>query len=121
MKFVPELTEAQREYLQTVWKTSPNRRESHRAHAILLSSQGYQIDTLAEIFDVHRNTISYWLDRWLDSREDLSDLRLEDAPRPGRPLSYSPRQQQVLLEAIEREPRNVSQALGQVKKKRVSR
>lgn len=121
MKFIPELTDEEQEYLQELHKSSSVHRVRERAHAILLSSRGYTIDALADIFTAHRNTVSEWLDLWLLHEGELQELSLEDAPRSGRPLSFTEEQKQVLLNEIGEEPRSLRQVLVDVKKKRQSR
>lgn len=47
---------------------------------LLLSSKGYPIAKLQDIFEVDRDTISIWLDRF----ERQGIVGLEDMPRSGR-------------------------------------
>jgi len=35
-----------------------------RAHATLLSDRGYAVDRIADIYEVDRESVSTWLDRW---------------------------------------------------------
>jgi len=113
MKFVRDLTLEQQQELQALVKSSPTFRVRQRAHAILLSARGYAIDALADIFSAHRNTISEWIDAWEDSGVDS----LEDAPRSGRPPLLGPDGEKVLLDALEINPRSVTQAIRAVKKR----
>ena len=113
MKFVRDLAIEQQQQLQSLVKTSPTFRVRQRSHAILLSARGYTIETLADIFSAHRNTISEWIDAWEDSGVDS----LEDAPRSGRPPLLGPEGETVLLEALEVNPRSITQAIGAVKKR----
>ncbi len=39
-----------------------------RAHAVLLSSKGYSLAQIADVFDVQYQTISRWIDGWEFSR-----------------------------------------------------
>lgn len=121
MKHVASLSEEHRESLQSLMKRSPNHRVRQRAHAILLSARGYSIETLSDIFEAHRNTISDWLDLWQAEGVGALESALEDAPRSGRPRSTTAEQESVLLEAIEENPRDICRALRSVKKKLVSR
>ena len=52
-----------------------------RAHGILLSSKGYSIDEIADILEVHRNSVSSWIQAW--ERAGVSELF--DKPRSGAP------------------------------------
>src|SRR5688500_5591537 len=106
MKFVRELRVEQQQELQSLVKTSPTYRVRQRAHAILLSSRGYTVETLSDIFSVHRTTISEWIDGW-----HLSGVgSLDDAPRSGRPPILRPEEEQVLLDHLEINPRSITEA-----------
>lgn len=56
-------------------------REALRAHMILLSSRGYSVPQIAEIYDCDRDTVRAWIKRYLGKGID----GLRDAKRPGRP------------------------------------
>ena len=79
-KFVKELTEAQRQELNAVMNTG-NRQLRTRAHTILLSSRKFSIDEIANIYEVDRDTVSLWLDRWEKTGLD----GLKDQAGRGRP------------------------------------
>ena len=111
-KYVSSLSEAQQSELQQLIKTSPDHRVRQRAHAIMLSGRNYSIETLADIFSVHRNTISEWIDSW----QQTGVASLSDAPRSGRPPLLSQEQQKVLLEEIDKNPRGLTEAIRAVKK-----
>lgn len=64
-KFVNELSNEQREELRQAMKTG-NEQVRRRAHAVLLSARGYTIDQIADIYEVDRDRVSHWLDRWED-------------------------------------------------------
>ena len=113
MKFAHKLPVEQQQELQTLVKTSPTYRVRQRAHAILLSSRGYAIDELSDIFSVHRTTISEWIDSW----HKTGVASLEDAPRSGRPPMLTPKQEQILLDCLEINPRSITEALRAVKKR----
>jgi transposase len=80
------LNEADKSRLDQIRKTDIRYRVRDRAHALLLSSQGKKIKELALIFEVDRDTIASWFDRW----ESGSYKGLEDALHPGRPPKLSP-------------------------------
>lgn len=79
MKFVKPLTPAEQVTLQEALKYGPSARVRQRAHAIYLSSKGFKILQLVEIFEVDRDTLSGWLDQW----EGQGLVGLYDAPRAG--------------------------------------
>ena len=74
-------------------RRSPVFRVRQRAHAILLSAKDYRIDQLVDIFEVDRDTITRWLDRWDEDRFD----GLEDAPRSFAPALDSGRGRRLEL------------------------
>ena len=60
---------------------SNNYREISRCRAMMLSHKGYTMNELADIFEVDRDTISSWYDRY----ESQGISGLADAPKSGRP------------------------------------
>ncbi len=63
-RFIKPLSKAQEQRVKHIRDTGRTKRIRHRAHAILLSQDGREIREIAEIFQVDRNTVSNWLDRW---------------------------------------------------------
>jgi hypothetical protein len=80
-KFVESLTDEERQRLKEIHKTDANWRTRMRAHAILLSDKGFELNQLATIFDADRDAVSQWLDWWAEYRFE----GLSDDPRSGRP------------------------------------
>ncbi len=81
MKFVRELTEAERQTLWDAARYAPWARFRQRAHAVYLSGKGYCLDQLVDIFTVDRDTVSNWSNAW----ESSGLLGLRDQIHPGRP------------------------------------
>jgi hypothetical protein len=81
MKYIKSLSDEEREYLLKLIKTSTNHRTRQRAHAIILSEKKFPVETISSIFDVHRDTVSRWIDVW--QYQGVNGLY--DAPKPGRP------------------------------------
>ena len=81
MKFIENLDEEQKKYLNDLLKHSSIYRMRQRAHALLLSDKKYSIDAIADIFEVHRDTVSRWFEHW--NKQGVDGLK--DAPKPGRP------------------------------------
>lgn len=79
IRLIPE----EKDRLEQIRKTDERYRVRDRAHALVLSSQGKKIKELALIFDVDRDTVSSWFDRW----ESGSYEGLADAPHTGRPTN----------------------------------
>jgi transposase len=80
-KFVDPLSDAQRERLKDIHKTDANARIRMRAHAILLSDKRYSIDQISDIYEVDRDRVAEWVNRWSERQFD----GLADDPRSGRP------------------------------------
>ncbi len=115
MKFIPPLTPAQKCALQELHKSGPAHRERQRAQAVLLSSRGYKIDQLADLFECDRDTISQWLDAFLGG----GAAALGDAPRPGRPPKIEGAALEVVREAVEHPTPNLKATLLDTLKKTV--
>lgn len=81
MKYVQQLSKEEKEFLLRLLKSSPHHRTRQRAHAIILSEKKMPVETLSGIFEVHRDTISRWIDVW----EEKGINGLYDSPKPGRP------------------------------------
>jgi len=80
-KFVSPLGPDQVQFLEALAEGDPSRRVRMRAHSLLLSSRGTSIDEIARIYQVHRDTVSSWLDRFAHHGVD----GLGDKPRSGGP------------------------------------
>lgn len=85
MRFIKDITALEKEELERLLKESTSFRERHRAQALLLSSQGYRITQLTSIFDVDRDTVSAWLNRFELNRT----TGLKDGKGRGRPKKVS--------------------------------
>ncbi|MDP3022786.1 MAG: helix-turn-helix domain-containing protein, partial [Sulfuricurvum sp.] len=106
LKFVKTISEEIKEQLNQMYASHPNFRVRQRAHAILLSSKGYPIAKLQDIFEVDRDTISIWLDRF----ERQGIVGLEDMPRSGRTPIYTDEEITLFKELIDKEPRQIKKA-----------
>lgn len=80
-RFIASLTETQRTELREVMRSHPNARTRMGALAILLSTRGYAIDRIADLYDIDRGSVSTWLDRW----EQEGTAGLEERPRRSWP------------------------------------
>jgi transposase len=106
LRFVQSISEEVKEQLREMYVTHPNFRVRQRAHAILLSSKGYPIAKLQDIFDVDRDTVSIWLDRF----ECQGIIGLENIPRSGRTPIYTDEDITLFKELIDKEPRQIKKA-----------
>lgn len=95
MRYI-QLTSEQSQQLTQLYKTSTDYRERQRAHALLLSQRNYTIPDLADLFEVDRDTVSRWMDRWQEWLLKANQpLALLDEPRSGRPAILSTTQKKV--------------------------
>ena len=81
-KFI-ELDKVQKITLQEGHKNSKAKTFQERCHCLVLSSQGYQVKELAEIFRVSENCIYTWFKRW--EKGGLVGLR-DKAGRGRKPI-----------------------------------
>jgi len=81
MIYIKEISAEERKSLEDMKKNHPNYMPRMRAHAVLLSASGFDLQELCEIFGVCRQTIATWLHAW--SRGGINALL--DKPRSGRP------------------------------------
>jgi transposase len=106
LKFVQPLSEVAQQELQKTYQNHSNFKVRQRAHAILLNHQGYTINQLQAIFQINRDYISCWIDRY--NTQGIQGL--EDLPRSGRPLIYTADEIEILKAKIGEEPRQIKQA-----------
>lgn len=112
-KFVRPLSQADREFLQEVWREHSTFTVRCRAHAVLLSAEGYTVKDLQKVFDIRKATALAWIDRWEERGRD----GLEDDPRPGGPPILNQEEQEVLLEELQRYPRQPKRIIAAVKQR----
>jgi len=75
--------------LEDLVRRTPLAKERCRAQAVLWLAEGLSAEQVAETFQVSRQTVYNWVNRFL-RRDDLElRARLLDAPRPGRPPSIA--------------------------------
>ena len=85
-----------------------SRRVRMRAHSILLSGNGSSMDAIAQIYQVHRDTVSSWINRWTTN----GVAGLDDRPRRGGPRKLSEPEQQVAKALIQSYPHAPKMVLG---------
>ena len=113
MKFVKPLAQDDINQLKELIKTSTTFRIRQRAHTILLSAKRYKIDTLADIFDVDRDTISQWIKNW----ECAGIGGLSDQAKPGRPSKMSSQESEQALKIILESPQQIKTAIPKIYEK----
>ena len=110
LRFAAPLDEETARRLRDVMRTSPVFRVRPRAHAVPLSAKGYSIERLADIFEVDRDTVTRWLNRWGEDRLD----GLGDAPRSGRPRLIRPEQGPGVLNEVQADPRQLKAVVARL-------
>jgi transposase len=93
--------------LEDVVLHTPWAKERCRAQAVLWLAEGLPAEQIAETFQVSRQTVYNWAERFRQ-REGL-DLRarLFDAPRPGRPASIAEMIDPVIEALFAQDPRDL--------------
>ncbi len=113
MRFIPSLSESDREQLTGLLKDNDAHSVRRRAHSILLSADGFTIDEIARIYQIHRDTVGTSFDRW----EKDGVAGLFDEPRSGRPPKLSDDEAAELVKLLKKEPRSIKKALATTKEK----
>src|SRR5215210_1746835 len=98
-RFIGELNAEQREELRRAMKTG-NEQVRRRAHAVLLSARGYSVGQIADIYEVDRDTVMHWLDRW----EDKGAASLHDQAGRGRKPILNEKEQKQALKIVAQDP-----------------
>lgn len=106
MKQVRALSEHELITLEEAFKNHPKHRCRIRAHAIINSYHGFSIKQIAQILLVKGETVSSWLDQWLDHGIAF----LYDSKRTGRPKIYNSFENQRLKELVDDEPYQLKHA-----------
>ena len=107
-RFVPPLSEEERRQLAGLHRTGRSHRVRQRAHAVLLSAQGYTLDQAAEILRVDRDAVSRTLDRW--QRGGVAAL--QEGARPGRPPKVDAALAAEVLSAAAEQPASLRRTLA---------
>jgi len=111
-KFIKTLDDNDYHQLVENYQTSDNFRVRNRSHAILLSFQKYPIDEIAGICQVHRTTVSIWIDNW----NKFGSQGLEDGERTGRPPILTLEEQDQAFAAAIENPKFPHRQLNEIKR-----
>jgi len=101
-RYISPLSKTQLYELEELRKGSSEAKTRSRAHAIVLSSEGFTIEELMEIFKVKRDTISRWLNNW----EQCGLKGLHDKVRSGRIPVLNEDEKNVLKKLIKENSRS---------------
>lgn len=119
MKFISPLEAAEFETLLAAYKYHPSGKVRMRAHLLILSSKGYHVNQLAEMFFITRQTISNLIDMW----EEIGIAALYDAQKDGRPPVLNSEDEDFIKDFVKGNPRSVKKvqaALAKDRGKKVS-
>ena len=83
-------------------------RQVERARIIELASRGWRVPAIAAELRLHEQTVRAWLTRF--NTAGLAGL--EDAPRPGRPATYTPEQIGEVIATALTDPQTLGQPFG---------
>jgi len=112
-KFAKIISVEQEQQLTELWKSHHCHYTRVRAHAILLSSQQYDISSIVDIFGVERDSVSSWIDRFSEGGPDA----FEDSDHPGAPPILNEAEQQTLRRLLRKYPNRPGKVLKELKKK----
>ncbi len=111
-RFVIPLNEEEQENLRYLKDFGETRRIRQRAHAILLSDKGKTIVEIGEVFDVDRDTVTSWINRW----EASGFMGLADEARSGAPPLLDASEQEKVLEFLQEHPHSPKLVLRRIEK-----
>jgi transposase len=101
---LPELSDAQRNELDQLYRTTKDPRLRTRAQMVLLAGeQGQSVPEIARIVREVETTVLRWLKRY--PAEGVEGLK--DTPRPGRPVEVTQAYRAELRAAVRRRPRSL--------------
>ena len=108
MIYINELSHEEIVTLEEMHKNHPLHLPRKRAHAILLSWQGYSVPMICSIYDVCRQTVSSWFSKW----NTLGLCGLLDRSGRGRPPLLNDQQKTDLIKRVEKSPRSLKGVLS---------
>lgn len=101
--FVRQVGPHERRLLKELARHGPDARLVNRARAILLSRKGKRVAEIAELLDVGKSFVEYWIHRF----DEHGVEELCDRPRPGRPRKADAAFEKRLIELVSTEPQKV--------------
>ncbi len=107
MIYIKELTHEEIITLEEMHKNHPLYLTRNRAHAVLLSWQGYSIPMICSIYDVCRQTVSTWFSKW----QEKGLCGLVDRPGRGRRCITTEVQNIEIIKRVEKSPRSLKKVL----------
>lgn len=117
MRYIKPLSEKDKAQLDELLRQGESHRVRRRAHAILLSADGFTIDEIARIYQTDRDTVSSTFTRW----ENAGLAGLFDEAKSGRPPKLSKAEAAEAVDTLKEDPRSIKKALAITKKKRANK
>ncbi|ETR65372.1 MAG: transposase, partial [Candidatus Magnetoglobus multicellularis str. Araruama] len=112
-KFVSDLSNSEINELFELKENGNSDRVRTRAHAIILSARGYSITEIAEIFQLKRDTVSAWIDRW-----NSNGIKgLFDKPGKGSKPKINEKELEIIKVIIEENSNSPKTILAKIKEK----
>ncbi len=111
-KFAEVKSDEQRNQLKDMWKSHHCHYTRMRAHAVLLSGQGYEISEIVDIFGVDRDSVSSWIDRFHEG----GAKSLVDDVHPGAPRMLDDQEHEILRRLFRKYPNRPSKVLAELEK-----
>jgi transposase len=103
---IPELTTAEAEALDTLYRATRVARLRTRAQIVLLAGeQRFTAPAIARLVREDEQTVRRWLKRWL--AEGI--VGLQDRPMPGGPAKITAAYREQLLAVVRQRPRSLGQ------------
>jgi len=112
MKYVLPLTEKEKETLKQMYKNHRSSKVRMRAQSILLSDKEFSIQTMSQIYEHNRQTISSWLDRW----EEQGLAGLYDKPGNGRHRIFTEIEEEKVCQYLQSYPREIKKVIHTMEK-----
>ena len=112
MRYVEALSEEDKKTLNLLLKYHASHNVRRHAHFILLSTDGFRMNEIARIYQVHRETVMNTFARW----EKNGINGLYDMDKPGSPPTLSDDEENKALESLEKDPRSTKKALALIEK-----
>lgn len=112
MRYVETLSEKDKEKLNSLLKGHASHNVRRRAHSVLLSADGFQINEISRVYQIHRETVMNTFSRW--EKDGIKGLY--DSPRDGRPPGLSEDEEDKAVETLKKDPRSTKKALVLIQK-----
>src|SRR4051812_44841756 len=100
------LNARQRAGLEDLLARTPSAKERCRAQALLWVAEGADVEGVAELLCVSRQTVYNWMNRFRERSATDPGAGLVDAPRPGRPRTAGGAIDNLIAAVIDGDPRD---------------